>query len=567
MVLSGDPEWDYFRLTFGPPNRDVSHVPGGLYDIPSGVSLHCPELGVFDGDSEWPVMLTCLDADSSWGGIYFPADIDAGEVQMDYCEISFADFGVYALSVGSTLGDRMEIDHCTFDSCGVGVYANNSRLSLTYSTITNSYTGTYGGSGIYLTTCSAGQVEIDSCRVIDNGIDGTIYSPGVFLYDADPEITRTEITGNGCGICAYASSPDLNTYDFTGYSTRHNDIHENGGSTQSGSDGAEIFLSWYSSPVVKYNNIYDFGTSSPNGYALYNDLYNVMSITAKNNWWGTSYPGSYESSLFCQDGGQVTYSPYESSAIVDDGEEDPFEIAMIHWDRDEFADAAELLAETASDTGVVGVNSIRYLVGCEGEIENGNYLQLREWLQDLSEEHRDPRVAKVAQRFATHCLTLNGDYENAMEEYDHARENAECLQDSVMAALDWLAVYELASGNEVNAAGESVMQRRQHLISMMKDREAMENRRALPSEYAISEVYPNPFNSTVRISFALREAGDVKLSICDLNGRLIQTLLEFECAAGTHTAMWDASSMPSGLYLARLKCNGHPAMRKLTLIK
>ena len=318
---------------------------------------------------------------------------------------------------------------------------------------------------------------------------------------------------------------------------------------------------------MKYNNIHDFTGSSPLGCALYNDDYNYTSIYATENYWGTAYPDSWASSLFYQGGGAVTYSPWETGAIIDDGEEDLFETAMIHWDRGEFADAAELLCETAQDSGAVGMNSVRYLLGCEGELESRDYTGLRRWFLSLADECRDARVAKAARRCGTHCLTKVGDYEAALREFDQARENAESFVDSLTAALDWLAVYELASGSEVNAAGESVAQRMSKLTALMKDHDARRRLQDQPGEFALAEIYPNPFNSFARIAFAVPEAGMVRLAIYDLNGRLIQTLLDGERYAGAHTAVWDASAQPSGVYLARLEAANRTTSRKLTLVK
>ncbi len=92
-------------------------------------------------------------------------------------------------------------------------------------------------------------------------------------------------------------------------------------------------------------------------------------------------------------------------------------------------------------------------------------------------------------------------------------------------------------------------------------------RSALPSEYYLAEPYPNPFNAATCLTFGLPEAGWVKLSIFDLNGRLVDSIFNSELSIGVHTVHWSASNQPSGLYLAQLECNGYAVMRKLTLVK
>ncbi len=89
----------------------------------------------------------------------------------------------------------------------------------------------------------------------------------------------------------------------------------------------------------------------------------------------------------------------------------------------------------------------------------------------------------------------------------------------------------------------------------------------LPTEYYLSEPYPNPFNAAMRMTFGLPVAGWVRLSISDLNGRLVDVLEQGTKAVGVHTVWWDAEGVPSGLYLARLEAGGQAVSRKLAVVK
>jgi hypothetical protein len=117
-----------------------------------------------------------------------------------------------------------------------------------------------------------------------------------------------------------------------------------------------------------------------------------------------------------------------------------FDVAMGLWDEGDFGGAAQILRRTVYDTAAVGINSVHYLAGCTGEMEHGDYSALRQFLTTVAGEHQDARVAKVAWRFATNCLTQQREYEDAMAEYDGMRANTECLEDSVLAVIDYLAV-------------------------------------------------------------------------------------------------------------------------------
>ena len=79
---------------------------------------------------------------------------------------------------------------------------------------------------------------------------------------------------------------------------------------------------------------------------------------------------------------------------------------------------------------------------------------------------------------------------------------------------------------------------------------------AVPTEYALEAAYPNPFNPTTEIRFALPEAADVRLTVYDALGREVARLVDGPVGAGYRHATFDASGLPSGMYLYRLEAKG-----------
>lgn len=79
--------------------------------------------------------------------------------------------------------------------------------------------------------------------------------------------------------------------------------------------------------------------------------------------------------------------------------------------------------------------------------------------------------------------------------------------------------------------------------------------------------YPNPFNAQTTIEFNLNEESSAKLSIFDINGRAIATLIDETMAAGHHQIVWNARDQNSGVYFYRLEAGSLSQTRRMLLVK
>ncbi len=80
--------------------------------------------------------------------------------------------------------------------------------------------------------------------------------------------------------------------------------------------------------------------------------------------------------------------------------------------------------------------------------------------------------------------------------------------------------------------------------------------------------YPNPFNPSTTIPFEIPRAGKVELSVYDVNGRLVDRILDRYLPAGTHQAQWHAApDQASGVYFCRLRFQNRQSIRKIVLLK
>ena len=94
----------------------------------------------------------------------------------------------------------------------------------------------------------------------------------------------------------------------------------------------------------------------------------------------------------------------------------------------------------------------------------------------------------------------------------------------------------------------------------------------VPDLYALHQNYPNPFNPTTKISYDLPEASVVSLSIFDLMGREVRTMINSEQTAGFKNIQWNATdnlgkSVPAGMYIYTIQAGEFRQTRKMVLLK
>jgi len=103
---------------------------------------------------------------------------------------------------------------------------------------------------------------------------------------------------------------------------------------------------------------------------------------------------------------------------------------------------------------------------------------------------------------------------------------------------------------------------RAHFIST-----EIESEDVLPEEFSLYQNYPNPFNGISIIKYSIPYSSQVTLKIFNTLGQEIETLVNEEKSVGTYTLNWNASNLPSGVYVYRLQAGGFVQSRKMILLK
>lgn len=96
---------------------------------------------------------------------------------------------------------------------------------------------------------------------------------------------------------------------------------------------------------------------------------------------------------------------------------------------------------------------------------------------------------------------------------------------------------------------------------------AVEDEEKIPKGFSLSQNYPNPFNPTTSIKYTVVSMTHVILTVYDMLGREVSTLVDEEKPAGTYEVQFNASNLPSGVYFYTLQAGTYTQTRKMLLSK
>ena len=100
------------------------------------------------------------------------------------------------------------------------------------------------------------------------------------------------------------------------------------------------------------------------------------------------------------------------------------------------------------------------------------------------------------------------------------------------------------------------------ISEMIEDLESV-----FPTNFKLEQNYPNPFNTSTLITYSIPQPSNVTITVYDILGNKISTLVNEYKTAGNYDVEFDAITLTSGVYLYQLQANGFVQMKKLILIK
>jgi len=93
-----------------------------------------------------------------------------------------------------------------------------------------------------------------------------------------------------------------------------------------------------------------------------------------------------------------------------------------------------------------------------------------------------------------------------------------------------------------------------------------------PAVQLLHPNFPNPFNPSTTINFDMPKAGNARLSVYNVKGQLVRSLVNEDRGFGSHSVVWNGmddngNTVPSGIYFYRLSTDNHTETRKMMLMK
>ncbi len=547
------------------------------------------------GTSGNKITFTRSGSSGSWLGILYHSGSD-GDLQ--HANISHASYGVYCYYSSPDIRDN------TFTNNTYGIYMNHSNSIIDGNTLTSDKLSMYSSNPT---------------------MDNNVISGKVYLNNSDPNMYNNLLTQEF--IQLYASNPYLykNTIVGSGIFALW---AENNSSPQLGGAGSQRGYNRLG-PVDDIVTIYAInhsqpflGTGAASGYTDggYNTVLaehaslastdGTSEIKADYTWWGTASPspglfsgnvdhlaplpsdpgGGYVPKAIGS--GQLALSPSEPTVKDTSSAAWLWNHGKHLWHKHGSAKALGIFKRLIADysstpeahyalTKLAKINFSRKDVGFAPYLHGLQQMALDSDLQAaimdvLAIEHLRRNDIATAKSISEQTLKQYPDTEheftglfNLFNIYYHDLNDAEGAQ-SILTQLKtkypdrsltlW-AQEEMGEEVNWNALGKSTVS--EGIVQVQEQ---------IPAEYYLGSNYPNPFNPMTSIKFGLPTESMVRLTVYDIMGREVITLVDEYRPEGTHQVMWDSKDksggkVASGIYIYTIKTDHFIRARKMVLLK
>ena len=433
---------------------------------------------------------------------------------------------------------------------GISLHSN-SLINIGYAKLSNAFAA--------LDIYNTGDNLISDCKFTYNKYSLKVYQA---LLDLESSIIENSVYG----VTAFNNS-EINL----GYATGSNRITHN-----------EIGVySHTSSPYLDEGNN-DINNPDDGAFNIYS-VNTPNGIKAQYNWWGNNgYDPTYVASKL-NNPSEVVFEPFSEVSYFGRAFENrastDFIMAEMLRCNGSWAQAAPFYYSVIQDSLSSSEKylSINGLFNCFQNLNNlGTH---KSWLEAEINTTNDLIYGKFLRNNLAMTNRILGNYQDALDYYESILDNNPSYADSCYAVIDigftWLESESLMRGKYPllcpRTINDHIVTTNKLLTSILLDTPIHGNN-ITPLLPKISNNYPNPFNPSTTIEFSIPQTGRVKLSIYNIRGQKVKTLINGDIERGKHRVVWDGRddgnrSVASGVYFIRLEAEGKSTVRKAMLLK
>jgi len=433
---------------------------------------------------------------------------------------------------------------------GVSLHSN-SLINLEFSKFSNATAA--------IDMYNTGHISISDCEFSHNK-----YS--IRVYQALLDIERTIIEQSAYGIAAFNNS-EINL----GYATGSNQVI--GNETGIYSHGSTPYLDEGNNdlhnPDTGAWNI--FAVNTPNG------------IKAQYNWWGNNGNDPEYIASKLNNPSEVVFEPFSfisySGTAKGSKTSSDFVMAELLRCDENWAQAIPYYHSVIEDSlnGTEKYLSVNGLFKCHQKLNSMS--THKDWLLTELNDSVDTNYTKYLLSNLALANRVLGFHQDALDYYESILDNNPSYVDSCYAVIDigftWLESAKRMHGKYPmlwpNTIRDHLVATDKLLTSILTDN-PIHGSDLVPMIPQIINNYPNPFNPSTTIVLSIPQNGRANLSIYNIRGQRVKTLLNGDLEKGQHRVVWNGRdennrSVASGIYFIRLEAAGKTSIRKAMLLK
>ena len=492
--------------------------------------------------------------------------------------------------ISSISSSTINVSSCTISNNGTGINANSVAATITGNTIINNTN--YG--------INATNIADNPTYWYSNSLHGNGYA--LVLNNAHPWIANNDICDNYHGVVINSSFPN---FCVPGGGGGYNAITYSSTPLFKADNASTVVAGYWSQGG--YNSVY--GSELPDMEAR-----NSSRIWADNTYWGSGQPAIYADGTSWITArtplaSDQTYSSCSgfmakstlvtaSSAVKGNASSIQSERALIYEEaitngrEGHFQKAKETLLTLIDGeydhkysplalTAFYEVTLHEKQTKNKGGVVDSTNTELNDLLAKVSKRAKGDSLRPYALRFLAREAALAHDtramisynkelvdiYTNSSNElsalYDLTTHYAEIEQDYSKASEFYSRMVKAYPDEDLTKFATINLSNN---FGQMK-KEVSSKTVQLPNDYYLSDAYPNPFNPTTTITYQIPKEGFVTLTIFDILGNEVRTIVNGQKEAGKYSVQFDASFLASGTYVYQLRVNDYTSTKKMLLLK